>query len=359
MKAVVLVGGEGTRLRPLTFGTPKQLLPVAGVTIIERVLAHLASAGLESAVLSMGYRPDAFLDAFPDGHAAGVGLTYAVEPEPMDTAGAIRFAALAAGIDETFVVVNGDVLTDLDVRALVAFHEQHNAEATIALTPVEDPSSFGVVPTDEDGRVLAFIEKPPRDAAPTNLINAGFYVLEPSVLDRIPDGRPVNVEREVFPAIAKEGRLYAMPFPHDYWTDTGTPQLFLNATLDFVFGARGCEPAPGAHERDGVWIIGSPVLDGEVRGPALIGDAAFIAKDALVERSFIGTGARVEPGAVVRNSVLLPGAVVEEDAVIDRSILGEGALVKPGALVSDLSVVQGGAVVEAGAQLREARVALA
>ena len=359
MRAVVLVGGEGTRLRPLTFGTPKPLLPLAGVTIIERVLGHLASAGVDDAVLSMGYRPDAFLDAFPDGHAAGVSLSYAVEPARMDTAGAIRFAALAAGITERFVVVNGDVLTDLDVAALVRFHEERQAEATIALTPVDDPSAFGVVPTDEDGRVLAFIEKPAPGEAPTNLINAGFYVLEPSVIDRIPDGRPVNVEREIFPAIAGEGRLYAMAFPDDYWTDTGTPQLFLAAALDLLAGARGCEPAPGAHERDGVWLVGSPLLDGDVRGPAMVGDAAFVAKGAVVEGSVIGTGARVGAGAVVRNSVLLPGAVVEDDALVDGSIIGEGALVKPGARVLDLSVVQGGAVVEAGTELREARVALA
>ena len=359
MRAVVLVGGEGTRLRPLTYGTPKPLLPIAGVTIIERVLAHLASAGVDHAILSMGYRPDAFLDAFPDGHAGGVALTYAVEPERMDTAGAIRFAALAAGVDDRFVVVNGDILTDLSVAELVSFHEERGAEATIALTPVEDPSAFGVVPTDEEGRVTAFIEKPAKGEAPTNLINAGIYVLEPSVIDRIPDGRPVNVEREVFPAIAAEGRLYAMPFPDAYWTDTGTPQLFLDATLDLVSGARGCEPAPGAQERDGIWLVGSPVLDGEVRSPALIGDAAFVAKGAVVERSAIGTGARVGAGAVVRNSVLLPGAVVEDDAIIDGSIVGEGALVKPGAHVTGLSVVQGGASVEEGARLHEARVVLA
>lgn len=359
MRAVVLVGGEGTRLRPLTYSTPKPLLPVAGVTIIERVLGHLASAGVTDAVLSMGYRPDAFLDAFPDGRAAGVALTYAVEPERMDTAGAIRFAALAAGVDERFVVVNGDVLTDLSVSELVTFHEQRGAEATIALTPVDDPSAFGVVPTDDQGRVTAFIEKPAPGEAPTNLINAGVYVLEPSVLDRIPAGRPVNVEREVFPGIASDGRLYAMPFPESYWTDTGTPELFLDATLDLVSGLRGCEPMPGAHDHGGVWVVGSPVLDGDVRAPALIGDAAFVAKGAIVERSAIGTGARVDPGAVVRNSVLLPGAVVEDDAFIEGSILGEGSLVKPGARVTDLSVVQGGAVVESGAELSEARVALA
>src|SRR5256885_799585 len=151
LRAVVLVGGEGTRLRPLTWTTPKQMLPVAEVPMIERVLAHLADHGVDEAVLSLGYRPDAFITAFPDGRCAGVKLTYAVEPEPLDTAGAIRFAAHHAGIAERFLAVNGDVLTDVDIGALVAFHHARGAEATIHLTRVDDPSRFGVVPTADDG----------------------------------------------------------------------------------------------------------------------------------------------------------------------------------------------------------------
>ncbi len=153
MLAVVLVGGEGTRLRPLTLTTPKQMLPVVGVPMLERVIGHLAAHGVDRAVLSLGYLPDAFLETYPDGRAAGIELTYAVEPEPLDTAGAVRFAASRAGIAETFVVVNGDVLTDLDLTGLVSFHRDRGAEGTIALHPVADPSAFGVVPTDDDGRV--------------------------------------------------------------------------------------------------------------------------------------------------------------------------------------------------------------
>ena len=198
VKAVVLVGGEGTRLRPLTLSTPKQMLPIVGVPMIERVLAYLRSHGVDEAILSLGYLPDAFMEAYPDGHAAGVRLTYAVEPEPLDTAGAVRFAAVHGKVDDTFVVVNGDVLTDLDLGSLIDFHRLSGAEGTIALHPVADPSSFGVVPTDEDGRVTAFVEKPPRDEAPTNQINAGTYVLEPSVLDRITgDGSRLDRARDV------------------------------------------------------------------------------------------------------------------------------------------------------------------
>ena len=192
MRAVVLVGGFGTRLRPLTLTTPKQMLPLGHRPMIEWVVGHLADHGVDEAILSLGYKPDAFIEAFPDDLCNGVRITYAVEPEPLDTAGAIRFAALEAGIDDTFIVVNGDVLTDLDVDALVRFHRASGAEGTIHLTPVEDPSMFGVVPTDDDGRVIAFIEKPPRDEAPTNRINAGTYVLEPSVLDRIAGDRRVS-----------------------------------------------------------------------------------------------------------------------------------------------------------------------
>src|SRR5579863_9170996 len=206
MRAVILVGGEGTRLRPLTYSVPKQMLPVAEVPLIERVLAHLVGHGVTDVVLSLGYRPDAFIDAFPDGTCAGATLAYAVEEEPLDTAGAIRYAAVSAGIDGTFLVFNGDVLSDLDVTALVAFHQERGAEGTVALTPVEDPSAFGVVPTDGEGRVVAFIEKPRRQDAPTNLINAGTYVLQPAVLARIPGGRRVSIERETFPALVGEGR---------------------------------------------------------------------------------------------------------------------------------------------------------
>src|SRR5262249_36784818 len=156
---------------------------------------------VDQAILSLGYRPDGFAHAYPDNRCAGVALHYAVEPEPLDTAGAVRFAALDAGVAERFIVVNGDVLTDLDVSALVALHDKVGAEATISLTPVDDPSRYGVVPIDAEGRVEAFIEKPPRDEAPSNWINAGTYVFEPSVIDRIPEGRKVSIERETFPGL--------------------------------------------------------------------------------------------------------------------------------------------------------------
>jgi NDP-sugar pyrophosphorylase family protein len=358
VRAVVLVGGEGTRLRPLTFTTPKQMLPIAEVPMIERVLGHLKSYGVDDVVLSMGYRPDAFLAAFPEDRCAGVRLTYAVEQSPLDTAGAIRFAATEAGIAETFLVVNGDVLTDWDLGMLVAFHRDRHAHATIALTPVEDPSAFGVVPTDADGRVEAFIEKPPPGEAPTNYINAGFYVLEPAVLEHVPAGRRVSIERETFPGLVKQGSLFALG-SDAYWIDTGTPAKYVQANLDYVSGLRGLEPL-AAHAREvqpGVWHNGTgPVVDGTVEAPSLIGDAAYVAAGATVVGSVVGAGARIESGAVVERSVVLPGALVEHGAVVADSIVGEGAVVGDGATLRALSVVGGGHVVEAGAALDGSRV---
>jgi mannose-1-phosphate guanylyltransferase len=292
------------------------------------VVAHLAGHGVSHVVLSMGYRPDAFSAAYPDGTCAGVEITYAIEPELLDTAGAVRFAAAEAGLRETFLVVNGDVLTELDVTALVEFHRAKDAQATISLTPVEDPSAYGVVPTDDDGRVIAFIEKPPRDEAPTNLINAGTYVLEPSVLDLVPGGRRVSIERETFPLLVTAGRLFALS-SDAYWIDTGTPASYLQANLDVV-------------DRAG----GAPVL----------GDGVTVAPDAAVVRSVLGAGSRVEAGADVRDSVVLPGACIGAGAVVSGSVLGRGVTVGAGAHVVGGTVLGDGVTVEPGAALSGARV---
>jgi mannose-1-phosphate guanylyltransferase len=354
VRAVVLVGGEGTRLRPLTLTAPKQMLPIVEQAMVERVLGHLASHGIDEAVLSLGYRPDAFSDAYPDGVIAGVRSTYAVEPTPLDTAGAIRFAATFGGIDDTFVVLNGDVLTDFDISELVSFHRRHGAEGTIALTPVDDPSSFGVVPTDDDGRVTAFIEKPPRDEAPTNLINAGIYILEPSVLGRIvPDVR-VSIERETFPAMVADGTLFAMG-SDAYWLDTGTPDAYLRAHRDLLNGRRSGPPAPDATERPelgpGVWVIGQADASVGSVERSLLGCGASVAPTAHVTGSVVGAGAQVEDGATVTDSVLLPGARVAARASVDGSIVGPGATVGQRCTVSGISVIGAGAVIASGTSL--------
>jgi mannose-1-phosphate guanylyltransferase len=321
MQAVVLVGGFGTRLRPLTSTTPKQMLPVGHHPMIEHVLAHLHAHGVERAALALGYRPDAFVDAYPDGRCAGVALHYAIEPEPRDTAGAIRFAALDAGIDERFLVVNGDVLTDLDIGALVDAHDRSGAEGTIALHRVEDPSAFGVVPTDADGRVTAFIEKPPRAEAPTDLINAGTYVLEARVLDRIPADVPVNVERATFPAMVADGALWALD-GDTYWIDAGTPATYLRANLDLLEGRRAVSE-PAVHP--------TAVVDGEVVD-AIVGAGASVAAGALVERSVLLPGASIGRGATIRDAIIGARAVVGDDARLEAgTVVGHDQVVPAGA----------------------------
>ena len=208
MHAVVLVGGFGTRLRPLTNTVPKSMLPIAHVPLIVRHIGQLERGGVDAVTLALGFLPEPFVEAFPDGRCGGVELGYAIEPEPLDTAGAIRFAADHAGIDETFVVTNGDVLTDLSVADLVASHRAADAEATIHLIGVDDPSAFGVVEREPSGRIVRFVEKPAAGTEPSNLINAGTYVLEPSVLARIPTGRRASIERDDVP-----GRGGGRPLP--------------------------------------------------------------------------------------------------------------------------------------------------
>ncbi|MEO6124176.1 MAG: NDP-sugar synthase [Ilumatobacteraceae bacterium] len=321
MRAVVLVGGFGTRLRPLTLSVPKPMLPVGHVPIIERLIGNLVRGGVTDVILALGFKPEPFVEAFPDGTCAGATLTYAVEPEPLDTGGAIRFAALFAGIDDTFVVVNGDVLTDLDIAALIDFHRSRDAEITLHLTPVDDPSAFGVVDRDDSGLVSRFIEKPPPGTAPSNLINAGTYVFEPTVIERIPGGRRVSIEREIFPLVASEQRLWAMP-TDDYWVDTGQPDLYLQANLDVI------------NDRRAVHHRAQPIHDD-----------AHIGADVEILTSVIAAGVVIGDGAYVSNSVILGGAVVGAGATISGSVvmgtIGAGAGVSNCVIGADATIADG------------------
>ena len=357
MKAVVLVGGEGTRLRPLTYTTPKSLLPIANQPFLERQLAWLEANGVDEVVLSLGYLPEAFKVHFPDDRCGGIRLSYVVEGKPLGTAGGIRFAA--EGIDDRFVVCNGDILTDLDLAAMVRFHAVSGAQATIALTQVDDPSAFGVVPTRADGEVVGFIEKPPRDLAPTNWINAGIYVLEPSLLARIPPRVNVSIERETFPRMVEtRGSLFAFA-GRGYWLDMGTPAKYLQAHTDALAGRLGHVPAPGAVEGPtGVWRQGEADVDpgAVIRGPVLIGAGATIAKGATVADSVVGPGVQIGAGARVERSVLLPGAQVAELAVVSDSVLGPDSVLKPDAALTDLTLVGAGVSIAAGTRISAGRV---
>jgi mannose-1-phosphate guanylyltransferase len=310
----------------LTFTTPKSLLRVAGRPMIERVVSWLAAYGIDEAVLSLGYRPDAFVAAYPDGYCAQVRLRYAVEPEPLDTAGAIAFAARHAGVDETFVVVNGDVLTGLDVHQLIALHRDRRAVATIALTPVDEPSRYGVVATDDRNRVIAFVEKPAPGRAPTNFINAGTYVLEPSTLDGIMTGERVSIERVTFPALVEEGSLYALA-SDAAWIDAGTAATYLAANLTYA-------------AKEHSWCAPGAQVDPLAR----------------ISESVVESFVKVAPGAEVKGSLLLEGARIGRKAVILDSIVGPHAVVGESARLEALTVLGAGAAVDPGSALSAARV---
>jgi mannose-1-phosphate guanylyltransferase len=327
MHAVVLVGGFGTRLRPLTLSTPKPLLPIANVRQLEHLIAHLSTAGVTHVALALGFKPEPFFEAFPDGLCAGVKLHYAVEPEPLDTAGAIAFAARDAGITDTFVVMNGDILCDVDVAALVAFHKAQGAEGTLHLTPVDDPSQYGVVETSAEGKVQRFVEKPAPGESESTVVNAGTYVLEPSVIDRIPEGQKISIERVVFPAMVADRTLSAMP-TDDYWIDTGRPDTYLKANLDLIDGSR-------------------PIILSSV------GTNAHIDASASITHSVIGEGCVIGAGCVVIDSVLLPGSVLGDRVRLERSMV-MGSISDESSLTD--CVIGAGVVVPPGEHLQSARV---
>jgi mannose-1-phosphate guanylyltransferase len=332
VKAVVLVGGEGTRLRPLTYKTPKGLLPIANQPFLERQLTWLEHHGIDDVVLSLGYLPDAFREHFDHG-ATGEGrfrnirLRFREEPEPLGTAGGIGFAA--AGITERVVVCNGDVLTDLDLSAMLRFHAEHGAEATISLSKVEDPSAFGVVPTRDDGEVIAFVEKPPPGRAPTDWINAGTYVLEPSVLDRIPPRLTVSIERETFPRMLDQPRRLFGFHSDAYWLDIGTPGKYLQAQTDVLAGRVGLPPAPDARERaPGIWVEGDVLIadDARIEGPVLLGAGVSIAAGARVADSVVGPGASIGVRADLDRVVVLEDGNVDPDARLADVVVGPAGL---------------------------------
>ncbi len=320
MKALILAGGFGTRLRPLTYTRPKHLLPIANRPHIDHVLDLLQRHGVREAVLLTSYLAEAFEDTIARAKSRGFTMHVTHEEEPLGTAGAIKNAEEFAR-DGTCLVFNGDVLTDIDLDELVRFHREHEAAGTIYLTPVDDPSAFGVVPTGAGGRVTGFIEKPPREEAPTNLINAGIYVLEPAVLDRIPHGEVWSSEHQLFPSmVADDAGLFATSLP-GYWKDIGTPANLLGANLDALSGEYRTDavPAPGPRA-------------------SLVSDAADVDEGAQIISSCVGPGVRVFAGAVVKRSVLLPGITVAQGARVTASILGEGVGVAEGALVEDETV---------------------
>jgi mannose-1-phosphate guanylyltransferase len=334
--AVILVGGQGTRLRPLTLSAPKPMLPTAGLPFLTHLLSRIADGGIEHVVLGTSYKAGVFESEFGDGSKLGLQIDYVVEDEPLGTGGGIANVLDKLRYD-TALVFNGDVLSGADLRALLDSHENNGADVTLHLVRVGDPRAFGCVPTDSDGLVTAFLEK--TQDPPTDQINAGCYVFKRSVIDGIPKGRARSVEREVFPQLLSDGRKVCGYVDATYWRDMGTPDDFVRGSSDLV---RGIAP--------------SPALAGQ-RGEKLVHDGAAVAPGAvLIGGTVVGRGAEIGAGTRLDGAVIFDGVHVGAGAVIERSIIGFGARIGPRALIRD-GVIGDGADIGARCELlRGARV---
>ncbi|WP_374247128.1 sugar phosphate nucleotidyltransferase [Gordonia sp. ABSL49_1] len=336
VQAVVLVGGKGTRLRPLTISAPKPMLPTAGLPFLTHLLSRIQAAGIRDVVLSTSFKASVFSEYYGDGSKLGLHLRYVTEDEPLGTGGGIR-NVLDELTADTIVVFNGDVLGGTDVRDVIGGHRESGADVTLHLVRVSDPRAFGCVPTDENGRVTEFLEK--TQDPPTDQINAGTYVFRREIIESIPAGVPVSVEREVFPRLLLEGKHIHGHVDHAYWRDMGTPEDFVRGSADLV---RGIAPSPALGDRHGE----SLVHEGAGVGPGAL----------LIGGTVVGRGAEIGPRARLDGAVIFDGAVVEAGAVVERSIVGFGARVGPRALIRD-TVIGDGADIGARCELlRGARV---
>ena len=331
LEAIVLVGGQGTRLRPLTLSAPKPLLPTAGVPFLAHLLARAAAGGVTHVVLATCYKAEMFASSLGDGSAFGLSIDYVTEDVPLDTAGGIRNAASSlrgGGASDPVVVLNSDILSGHDLDAQVDLHVKTDAAVTLHLVEVADPSRFGVVPTDESGRVTAFLEKTPEPV--TNRINAGCYVFRRDVIDQIPAGRRVSVERETFPGLIEAGALVMGYHESAYWLDVGTPQTFVRGSCDLVLGRLPAPAVPGPPGPSLVLAGASVAADASVSGGTVVGEGARVGARATVFGSVLFASATVGEGAVVRDSILGRGAVVAPGAVVDEAVIGDGAVIGPG-----------------------------
>ncbi|MFI6088979.1 sugar phosphate nucleotidyltransferase [Streptomyces sp. NPDC051218] len=327
-EAILLVGGKGTRLRPLTVHTPKPMVPAAGVPFLTHQLARARAAGVEHIVLATSYLAEVFEPYFGDGSALGLHIEYVTETEPLGTGGAIRNVAsrLHSGPDEPVLIFNGDILTGLDIRALVSTHEESGADVSLHLTKVTDPRAYGLVPTDATGRVQAFLEKPqtPEEIV-TDQINAGAYVFRRSVIDTIPVGRPVSVERETFPDLLASGAHLQGMVDSTYWLDLGTPQAFVRGSADLVLGRAPSPAIPGRCGDRLVLPTATVAPDAKLTGGTVVGEHAVIGAGARVDGSTVLAGAIIEPNAIVTDSLIGAGARVGARTVLAGAVIGDGA----------------------------------
>jgi mannose-1-phosphate guanylyltransferase len=356
MQALVLVGGEGTRLRPLTLTRPKPAITLVDRPFIRFIVDWLGRHGISEVIMACGFRAEDLRSALGDAVPGGPSIAYLEEPEPLGTAGPIRLAADEGLLGERFLVVNGDLLTDLDLTAHIAAHVERGAIASLALHPVDDPSSYGLVRRDDDGVVQGFLEKPDPSEIDTDEVNAGAYVLERAVVDLIPPGRAVSIEREIFPRLVGQG-LFGLRLD-GYWMDIGTPERYLQASWDILTGAVATEvgarvAGAGLAVDEGARIDAAAVL----QAPALVAAGARVDAAQVGPGAVLGEGCEVAAGARISGSVLHARCRVGAEAVVEDSILapgveiGDGAAIGQGAVIGEGARVESGAVVERDARL--------
>lgn len=331
-EAILLVGGKGTRLRPLTINTPKPMIPAAGVPFLTHQLARARAAGVEHVVMATSYLAEVFEPYFGDGSALGLHLEYVTEVEPLGTGGGIRNVAskLRSQGDDPVLIFNGDILTGLDIQALVRTHRVSGADVSLHLTRVSDPRAYGLVPTDPSGRVTAFLEKPQTpEQIVTDQINAGAYVFRRSVIDTIPTGRPVSVERETFPGLLAAGAHLQGMVDSTYWLDLGVPAAFVRGSADLVLG-RAPSPAVPGRCGDRLVLAGAEVAaDAKLTGGTVVGARATVGAGAQIDGSTLLDGAVVERGARVSDSFIGAFARVGARSVLEGAVVGDGAVLGP------------------------------
>jgi NDP-sugar pyrophosphorylase family protein len=345
MKAIMLAGGKGTRLRPLTIHTPKPIVPIFERPFLHYQLDLLKQVpAIDEVILSLNYQPRRIEEIFGDGSDAGLNIRYVVEPAPLGTAGAVRYAG--ESLHESVVVFNGDVLTNVDLNAVLALHRERKAKATIVLTPVDNPTAYGLVETDERGNVQRFLEKPKPDEITCDTINAGIYVLEPDTFDRIPKDTPWSIERSFFPSLIERGETFVAYVYRGYWIDIGTPEKYTQVHRDVMDGRFRMPPFTDGPAT--TWV--SPqarVEEGAVlTGPCYVDDGAVVKSGARIgPYSVIGRQCHIEEGAAIEQSILWSSSRVSQEAVVRRSILGRhchigrNVSIEDGAVLGDKSVV--------------------
>jgi NDP-sugar pyrophosphorylase family protein len=345
MKAILLAGGKGTRLRPLTIHTPKPIVPIFERPFLHYQLDLLKQVPeIDQVILSLNYQPRRIEEIFGDGSGSGINIRYVVEPAPLGTAGAVRYAG--DSLRESVVVFNGDVLTEVDLAAVIALHRQRRAKATIVLTPVENPTAYGLVETDATGNVRRFLEKPKLDEITCDTINAGIYVLEPDTFDRIPADTPWSIERSFFPSLIERRETFVAYVYRGYWIDIGTPEKYTQVHRDIMDGKLR---SPLFADKAGRASISSQarVEDGvDIEGPCFVDEGAVVKAGARIgPYSVVGRQCYVEERAAIDHSILWPNTRVCQEAIVRRSILGRqchvgrSALVEDGVVLGDKSVI--------------------